>query len=258
MPGRKIIPHDWIVGESLRRVDRPTFSLGRPERYVNYREALKCGATEAELVQDADALKGSALWMGAPELWMEVPVGKQWLAACRILPQDGVPVIVELRLYPQNPRNTPGRWAGELAGPRATFPAGGISTKLLRDVRLGLSARAWAYFNEYLRRMPKTVAEQLARAAQTDVHAGARRRTGRPDRFYARVAQRYVRLVMKGSRRPNEQIAAQIEESISKVRDFITQARRRGLLTQAPKMGQRGGSLTQRALKLLKTRGDEQ
>jgi hypothetical protein len=74
-------------------------------------------------------------------------------------------------------------------------------------------------------------------------------RRGRPDAFYARLAAQYVEL-LKTSSTPTKDLAAMRDYSASSTRDFLNQARKRGLLTRSD-MGRAGGVLTDRARELL-------
>ena len=74
---------------------------------------------------------------------------------------------------------------------------------------------------------------------------------GRPDIFYARVARDYEALFLAGVKNINQQIAKHMKVSPSKVRDMIYQARHRGLLSNAPAQGKKGGTLTAKAKTLL-------
>lgn len=46
--------------------------------------------------------------------WLEVTIADGWLAAYRLVPQDGQPVIAEVRVFPAEAgRRTAGTWSGE-------------------------------------------------------------------------------------------------------------------------------------------------
>jgi transposase-like protein len=75
-------------------------------------------------------------------------------------------------------------------------------------------------------------------------------RRGRPDAFYAEIAQHYVRRLEAGSLTPVRDIAEDLRYSTSMVNNWVSQARKRGLLTEAPP-GRAGGDLTTRAAGLL-------
>jgi hypothetical protein len=88
-------------------------------------------------------------------------------------------------------------------------------------------------------------------------------RAGRTDSFYLVWAEAYVERLAAGSRRPVMDLAEhpprpirgyvsnESEVSAATVRDFIHQARERGLLTRSP-AGRPGGELTPKARRMLK------
>ena len=79
---------------------------------------------------------------------------------------------------------------------------------------------------------------------------------GRDDDYYLAVAVRYVQAVERGSRQPTVDVTAQMGGfRRSHVRDLISEARRRGLLTAAPR-GRAGGRLTRKAARLLEHTGE--
>jgi hypothetical protein len=74
-------------------------------------------------------------------------------------------------------------------------------------------------------------------------------RRGRPDIFYAGLAKQYVDLLTTSST-PTKDLAEKLGYSASSTRDFLHQARVRGLLSQ-PARGLAGGALTEKARSLL-------
>ena len=78
-------------------------------------------------------------------------------------------------------------------------------------------------------------------------------RKGRPDVFYARLAAEYVDLLSTSST-PTKDLAERHCYSPTSIRDYLNQARTRGLLTRSQR-GRAGGELTAYALKLLSKRG---
>jgi hypothetical protein len=71
---------------------------------------------------------------------------------------------------------------------------------------------------------------------------------GRPDVEYAHMAALYVELL--GSPAPLKELAAKSIYSSSQIRSFLSEARRRKLLTRSPR-GVAGGELTAKAVALL-------
>ena len=78
-------------------------------------------------------------------------------------------------------------------------------------------------------------------------------RGGRPDVFYARLAAQYVEVLTMSSS-PTRDLAERIGFSASSTRDFLHQARLRGLLTKSVR-GIAGGELTEKAIRLLRADG---
>lgn len=118
-------------------------------------------------------------------------------------------------------------------------PPEGITAQVVRSIRfedLRSEARLMAG-------LPPNVGLRL-----TEEELGAVRRPGRrgqEDRFYARWAARYVRALAHGPN-PTRQLADAYHYGENTIRGFVRQARRRGLLTNAP-AGKAGGELTTKA-----------
>jgi hypothetical protein len=75
-------------------------------------------------------------------------------------------------------------------------------------------------------------------------------RSGRPDVFYARLAAEYVELLSTSST-PTKDLARRHNYSPTSMRDYLNQARVRGLLTPSQR-GRAGGELTEKAMRLLR------
>jgi hypothetical protein len=190
------------------------------------------------------------------ETWIEVPVS-QWIVAYRVVEDHGRVALGELRVFPGEPgRPGPGQWSGELLGPRARVPKGGITAGLLRQVRV----RAYSVKMSDIVKRLRTEAPGLAplvgwgvseRTAHEERGLGQRRGPkGRPPLFYAQVARDYVKAVERGSLRPVAHVALRRGVSNSKGRDMIRRARELGLLSlEGP--GRRGGVLLEPATELL-------
>jgi hypothetical protein len=90
-----------------------------------------------------------------------------------------------------------------------------------------------------------------------DFH-GRRRpgRSGRPDVWYAKVADRYVHL-LGISNTPTKTLAEEMYISASSARDVLSEARRRGLLTRPPVTGRPGGELTEKAKRVVQDEDGE-
>jgi hypothetical protein len=223
---------------------------------------------------------------GPGVVWVEEALEDRWVAAYRIAPQDGRPVITEVRVFPRprwfEPTPVPDpeevyRYPGQ-PDPAASIPPGGLPSSLLRKVRLGpvygflanrVSAQAWAVRAADFARLgfeapaegearTKMWADHLLDLGFEDfVYRPGRR--GREDLWFAQLAAAYVRFLEKGSRAPVRDLTAWLREdtgeklSEESVRQLVHEARKgRGMLTDAPS-GRAGGALTPKARELLKT-----
>jgi hypothetical protein len=98
-----------------------------------------------------------------------------------------------------------------------------------------------------------SISPQLGIPLDIDLEEFARNprpgRRGRPDAFYARLAAQYVDL-LRTSSTPTKDLAELRNYSASSTRDFLNQARKRGLLTPSS-VGRAGGELTEKARELI-------
>jgi hypothetical protein len=190
---------------------------------------------------------------------LETELGNGWMAATWLELQDGRRVVAQLTICPapgsaKAGTTRDGRHKGERP-PDAPVPAGGITARLLRTVKLGASAEP--VIADYRRWIKKSFgADALQRL---DAHTGRparRRRKKRPrtrravDGFYAELAHQYVQLLEHGERAPTTTLARIRGERIEKVRSHIHLARKNGFLTET-KPGKAGGVLTPLALAVL-------
>ncbi len=223
------------------------------------------------------------------EAWLEVQLDRGWLCAYRLVPKDGRPVVAEVRVYPAGSgKEPPGQWRGEWLGGRAHVPHGGVTSRLLRLVRVGQHGKIrgqifkrmeeWAAkdFPEFLKRLPKAKQKQWAKlTAGKDIddfyfytpkqalrdlgllpHTATRPKRGRkglPDLEYARAAARYAKALDAGSKQPVLVVSRARRISVDQARDLIYRARRGGMLTPAGGHGRASGYLTPKAKKLLRT-----
>lgn len=198
---------------------------------------------------------GSELHEEAPhDAWLEVELEGGWIAAYRLMSQGQRPVIGEVRVYPNESAPRPaGRWSAERLGGEAPVPFGGIPARVLRQLRV----------REHLSLLDEIVDRHQNRQSfrlnlidhgleQVVEEAGRR---GRSDRFYAEIASAYVGLL--GQRAPIRRLREKLDKedglyfAEATIRDFVNQARDRGLLTRSPK-GRPGGELTPKALEVLR------
>jgi len=200
------------------------------------------------------ALKNAFTLVNVREVWFESPVGDRWLAAYRLIPRHGHPVIAELRLFPIEPgKHDAGHWGEAWLGPKAKIPAGGITARLLRQVRVGEHAGHLDGILENMKKQfgvilyePKGVLGRLGFVADAPLTPKLGRKP-LPDVEYARIAVVYDKALRAGNRRPVVAVAKAWRIPIPKARDVIHRARERGMLTPASKQGRASGGLTSRA-----------
>ena len=188
------------------------------------------------------------------DVWLEVPVVRGWVAASRLAVQHGRLVVAEVRVFPDEEtalrREDPGgRWSGEILGIRAEVPQGGLTARTLRAVRLGEHPR---HVGEIVRWIAKQYGPdafklggslaELGLAPETE-RPRRRREVGRPDSFFAKLADDYVRRIQRGSAKPNAEIAAERGQDARTITGWLNEARARRLLT-SPGYGRAGGCLT--------------
>jgi hypothetical protein len=194
-------------------------------------------------------------------MWLETPLGPGWMSAARLLVQRGQVVVGELRIFPNEaigaPKRPAGQWSAELLGDAAAVPAGGLSVKVVRRMRLGDYRRLTRQILDRLRDTYRTAqareAAGLGPVGASSLRARPRRERpgGRPDRFYARLAAAYQRETERGNRRPVATLAKRHGVQPPRMRDMIREARERGLLDYS-RQGRAGGVLTPRAQAVLK------
>jgi len=196
------------------------------------------------------------------EAWVEVPLGEDWIAAYRIVPKGGQPAVAEVRLFPDEPKRSPGHWSKE----PASVPVWGLPGTLLGKLRLTHALRKFGELVEDADNKTDGYfsAQVLKRFGlrKSDRHASARPgRGGRDDLFYAIWAAAYVERLLAGDRTPvrslGEDPPIELEGAPSPlsrntVRGILADARSRQLLTTAPP-GKAGGELTTKASKILAT-----
>ena len=196
------------------------------------------------------------------ELWVESPLDDRWVVAYRIAIQQGRAVISEVRVFPAEalPR-PPGRWSGAgWKGMDAPVPPRGLSTRLLRRVRLGHDVHSLPRIIENVRRhdpgalKPDGWLGVLGITETTRVErqpsGTGRGRPALPEHTYARLAAAYAVAVARGSAHPVQDVAARFRQPVPRMRSRIQTARRRGFLEPGVQ-GNAGGQVTPDAKRLL-------
>ena len=191
-------------------------------------------------------------------VWIEAPLDadNRWLVAYRVVVQEGRAVVAELRVFPNEPEHkNPGEWSAEWVGRHAVVPAGGLSTRGLRSIRIGremhslkaLIDRAkghidtrWMLSAEHGTYGQFGITEELGTAP---IRAATNR--GRPQKplgVYVDVAVAYVKAIEGGSHNPVQDVARVLGLPVTTVRSRIHAARNRGLLDRG-RQGYAGGQL---------------
>jgi hypothetical protein len=184
--------------------------------------------------------------------------GAQWRAAARVAVRDSRVLVGELRVFPDTGDVQAGR-EGEWSRDVAAIPPHGLEARTLRPIRLGsMPAFVMAFVSrdardpsENWRKIARVMNRFMLPGAETLERPRPRSGTGRDDRFYARVAADYLDAIAAGERHPVKALAARRGETSARVRDWVHEARVRGLLSPADKQGVKGGWLLPTALALL-------
>jgi hypothetical protein len=204
------------------------------------------------------------------DVWIEAPLAldERWLVAYRVVVRDGRALVAELRVFPNEPseERDPGEWSGQWLGRKAPVPAGGLSTRVLRSIRLGHDVHSLTGLVDRVKKKGKAyqwlldpdhgwygyfgITEALSTKPVRRSVSGPGR-PALPPEEYARVAAAYVRAIGRGSPTPVQEVARELALRLSTVRSRIHAARERGLLDRG-RQGYAGGQLSPVARKLLK------
>ena len=135
---------------------------------------------------------------------------------------------------------------------RPAAPDPGVTTRMLRRIPLDeLRLAAWKHVRKTIAVGPGAWSRTnvyfrgWARDVETVPRPG---RAGRADLAYAQAASAYVKALV--GKTPTKTLAADMALSESQVRNVLHEARRRDLLTAAPR-GRAGGELTEKARRVL-------
>jgi hypothetical protein len=204
------------------------------------------------------------------ELWLDARLTSEWRASYRLAIQGGRVVVAELRIFPApQPLSDLGPGSHSLAHvltqQSTELPAGGLSTRLVRAVRVGNDVRSLAEIIDFVRvKYPAALAPDgiLGRAGITaktlttppPPRAPADAKRGRPQKpalMYAQLASEYADLVAGGSDKPVEELATRWGEQVTCIRSRLQTARRLKFLEPGTR-GNAGGILLPAAKQLLK------
>jgi hypothetical protein len=188
--------------------------------------------------------------------------GARWTIEAWITIRRGHPVVGAVSVFPEK---GPPREVGD-PPPRVaeSVPYRGLERRLLRAVPVGRygaealaqqSERAsWPDFAPSARADVSLLNLMLPGVSAIVGRPRPRRNVGRPDTYYAKLAAAYLERIAAGSSHPVRDLATQRHATAAHVRDWLHEARERGLLSRGTS-GHAGGHLTPRAVALLGPRG---
>jgi hypothetical protein len=197
--------------------------------------------------------------------WLRDVSGGRWVADAWVTIRKGRLLVGELRVFPlASAPALPGQpWKG---GPD-DVPAGGIDRRLLGVVPAGRYAplaAAWATETagqpDFHRLQPgdphvslsllNLALPGISELVKTGQRLRPRRHAGRADRWYAKLSQEFIERLAKRSIKPVTEIARRRGKMPEQIRDWLHEARSRGILSKA-RPGKREGHLTEYGLSLL-------
>lgn len=188
------------------------------------------GYTEFELVEDRGELPFEQLDEDRIAVWQRLPGNPEFAVVGTFFVSNRGPQLVGLSFRP---------WSYE------TWPPEMLTAAMIRTAPLD---RLYE-----LVRFCVSNSQPLSIDLDVDLKEFVRHRrpgrSGRPDVFYARLAAEYVDL-LRTSSTPTKDLAERHHFSSTSMRDYLNQARTRGLLTRSQR-GRAGGQLTDKARRLL-------
>ena len=201
------------------------------------------------------------------DFWFETVLNEQWAVAYRIVAQSSGLAVAEVRVFPNEEQwreghTAPGEWSGGMLGTRAVVPSGGLTSRVLRKVRL--DRNVW-YCRELVRKIgrnpgggnrPGQREHDVTFAAYALVRGGIRtirstpvsargRPSGRPrlaQQEYERLGNECKELLLRDLRgkRLYEKLANRLGLSVSQVKNRLSRGRRYGYFPQLPTRGRSG------------------
>lgn len=201
------------------------------------------------------------------------PIGGGWAIETHLIRQNGRWVVGELRFFAESAqsvragrgeRSHGGESSGAFGVPAGLehVPQGGLTARHLRSVSFGRLEGLRAIKELDLACLRISKARQRRRFAEARIQrltATIEARRGRGAKpvllRLALVAQAYVAAYQSGFGSENRTVARDLGLKPEQVRDFVSRARRTGLLTASRKQGAAGGELTPRALRILEESG---
>lgn len=193
------------------------------------------------------------------EIWLEMPLDDAWMAAYRLLPHEGVPTAVELRIFPSTGERSAGRWMVDALGDNAAFPPTGVVASCVRAAKTGIARHLTPQDRRVLVEVwgsskirPEAGGVAVGPGVVTGGAAAMRRGPkGKGDVFYAAVARAYHQAIERGEQAPNRWVAYELQMSSKYAAELVAKARRKGLLTPASGPGRADGAMTDKARQIL-------
>ena len=186
--------------------------------------------------------------------WLVRELNGSWVVAMRLVKQRGRPAVADLRIYPKMgfKKSEPDVWQDRDAEiPRC--PPGGITSRLLRQVRVGsigpVVDKQLQDFAIFFGDAPDI--GRTEKASSTKKAKSPRGRRPLHDAEVLPFAVEYDKAIRRGSRKPLVDVASTLDTTTSRARDRVHQARKQGLLTPTRDSGVTGGTLTEKARRLL-------
>ena len=185
------------------------------------------------------------------DFWIEQRIG-DWVAAYRVVASRGRPWIGEVRIFPAGDvvARPEGEWvSGTLAGVLAKVPAGGVTAKILADVKPHRWRRVAEHIIRALYRERGIVRMPMLQHFSPYAPKRTRSTRGRkvlPDEFYAQVALEYDE-ARRAGRPPAKSLMKKYHAPENRVRGWIHRARRGGFLEGPVLQGKASGTLSVKA-----------
>jgi len=216
----------------------------RPGPHIEYKATLGDGADlrRAGLPATPANPAQGACSVVVTNTWVMRPINAEWMAAYRLVIQDGAFVVGELRIYPvESVDSGPGSyslgdWSGIWRGLGATVPDGGLTNTRAREAaKMNPSLTASrGILRDLKRRYPAFNDLQEYGLATFDPPKPVNPSggtLGRPRGFYRAVAKEYARARQRNSRHPNQDVMLALKmDSNAQARDAVYKARKLGFL----------------------------
>jgi hypothetical protein len=184
------------------------------------------------------------------DLWFEIPLDRNWIAAYRLQVTDTATTFSELRVIPnEGTRANPGEWRAEFHGMSAETKAP-LTAKVISKIQLNKHRTVLASIIRNVERQGAASAfGNPSMPRRTATQAGA---YGRPPQFYAQFALRYDAVEYGDERRQlkvrstKRILAGEYGVPVSTITSWLRTCRSYGFL-ETTREGKRGGAATQLA-----------